>query len=122
MTSWKHVWSGLSLALLAGVACAKLPPPPPADPAKAEEAKQKAADTAKKEAELLAKYMDKAVVNYAAKAKSENKEFKPLLGAGIQPPPAPAAAPPPAGPAVAAAKPAVAAAAPAASGAPPAKK
>lgn len=103
--SWKQVCAGASLALLTGMACAKLPPPPPADPAKAEEAKQKAAETAKKDAELLVKYMDKAVMNYAAKAKSENKEFKPQLGPGSPAPPAPvAAAAAPAAPAAAAAK------------------
>lgn len=104
--SWKHASAGFGLALLAGVVCAKLPPPPPADPAKAEEAKQKAAETAKKESELLVKYMDKAATNYAAKAKAENKEFKPQLGPGIPAPPAPAAAPPAAAPAAAAAPPA----------------
>jgi hypothetical protein len=104
--SWKQAGAGFGLALLAGLACAKLPPPPPADPAKAEEAKQKAAEAAKKDAELLVKYMDKAAMNYAAKAKSENKEFKPQLGPGIPPPPAPAAGAPAAAPAAAAAPPA----------------
>jgi hypothetical protein len=82
----------LVLVCASGLALAKLPPAPPVDPAKAEEAKQKAADAAKKEAELLAKYMDLAVANYAAKAKSEGKEFKPLLGPGV--PGAPVAAVP----------------------------
>jgi len=96
---------GLALAaMMAGVA-AKLPPPPPVDPAKAEEAKQKAAEASKKDAELLAKYMDVAALNYAAKAKSEGKEFKPQLGPGVPPAPAPVAAPPPTGPAAAVAPP-----------------
>ena len=98
ISSLRKVVLGLAFASVAGTAMAKLPPPPPVDPAKAEEAKQKAAEAAKKDAELLAKYTDLAVANYAAKAKSEGKEFKPLLGPGV--PGAPAAAP-----AVAAAKP-----------------
>lgn len=48
----------------AGFAYAKLPPPPPADPAKAAEAKMKAAEAAKKAAEALAKAQDRAVENY----------------------------------------------------------
>jgi len=83
---------GLVLVFATGLAVAKLPPAPPVDPAKAEEAKQKAADTAKKEAELLSKYMDLAAANYAAKAKSDGKEFKPQLGPGV--PGAPVAAAP----------------------------
>ena len=53
----------LASALLAssGFALAKLPPPPPVDPAKAEEAKQKEAAAKAKGAELQAKYEDKAV-------------------------------------------------------------
>ena len=47
-----------------GLAYAKLPPPPPVDPAKAEEAKMKAAEAAKKEAEQLAKAQDRAVERY----------------------------------------------------------
>lgn len=81
-------------AVFAAQASAKLPPPPPVDPAKAEEAKQKDAAAKQKGAELQAKYEDKAVANYAAKAKVEGKEFKPVLGSGIQPaPPVAAAAP-----------------------------
>ena len=87
----------IAAALATGTAFAKLPVPPPAppvEPAKAEEAKQKAAEAAKKGAELQAKYEDKAVANYAAKAKREGKAFKPTLGPGVPPPPAPAAAVP----------------------------
>ena len=82
-------------AVFAAQASAKLPPPPPVDPVKAEEAKQKDAAAKQKGAELQAKYEDKAVANYAAKAKVEGKEFKPVLGSGIQPaaPPVAAAAP-----------------------------
>jgi len=47
----------------AGAVWAKLPAAP-ADPAKAAEAKAKADDAAKKDAELLGKYQDKAVTNY----------------------------------------------------------
>ena len=54
--------------------------------------KAKAAEAAKKDAELNAKYMDKAAASWAAKAKAEGKEFKPQLGEGVPPPP-PAAAP-----------------------------
>lgn len=99
------------LAAFAAHASAKLPAPPPLDPAKAEEAKAKAEEAKFKEAaaklkgaELQAKYEDKAVASYAAKAKADGKEFKPMLGSGIQPPP-PA-------PAVVAPAPAAAAAAP----------
>jgi hypothetical protein len=109
---------GLMLSGMMGAAAAKLPPPPPVDPAKAEEAKQKAAEATKKDAELLAKYMDKAAMNYAAKAKSEGKEFKPQLGPGVPPAPAPVAAPPPTGPAAAVAPPPTVSSAPEA----PAKK
>ena len=81
-------------AVFAAQASAKLPPPPPVDPVKAEEAKQKDAAAKQKGAELQAKYEDKAVANYAAKAKVAGKEFKPVLGSGIQPaPPVAAAAP-----------------------------
>ena len=73
---------------------AKLPPPPPVDPAKAEEAKQKKAEQDKKDAEATAKYQDKAVVSSMAKAKAEGRTpAKPLIGAGVPPPPAPPAAP-----------------------------
>ena len=77
------------IAVFAAHASAKLPPPPPVDPLKAEEAKVKDAVAKQKAAELQAKYEDKAAANYAAKAKAESKEFKPVLGAGIQPPPPP---------------------------------
>ena len=55
----------VALALVtAGAAWAKLPPLSPEAAAKAAEAKQKADEAAKKDADLLAKYQDKAVANY----------------------------------------------------------
>lgn len=51
------------MAATAGAVWAKLPAAP-ADPAKAAEAKAKADETAKKDAELLGKYQDRAVTNY----------------------------------------------------------
>ena len=51
------------MAVTAGVVWAKLPAAP-ADPAKAAEAKAKADEAAKKDADLLSKYQDKAVTNY----------------------------------------------------------
>ena len=54
------------IALSAGTAWAKLPVAPMTDEqkAKAEETKTKAAEAAKKEGTLLAKYQDKAADNY----------------------------------------------------------
>lgn len=60
---WKII-PALLVCGAVGVASAKLPPPPPMEPAKAEEAKKKAADTAKKTADDLAKAQDRAVANY----------------------------------------------------------
>jgi len=54
----------VAMAATAGAVWAKLPPAPAADPAKAAEAKTKADEAAKKDADLLAKYQDKAVANY----------------------------------------------------------
>jgi hypothetical protein len=57
----------IALALMAGTAWARLPAPPPMNDEqklKAEAAKTKAAEDAKKEAGLLAKYQDKAADNY----------------------------------------------------------
>ena len=51
------------MAATAGVVWAKLPAAP-ADPAKAAEAKAQADAAAKKDADLLSKYQDKAVANY----------------------------------------------------------
>lgn len=65
---WKLIPAVLTCCVV-GLASAKLPAPPPADPAKAEEAKKKAADAAKKDGELLAKSQDRAVDRY----KKQNK-------------------------------------------------
>ena len=57
----------VAMALSAGTAWAKLPAPAPTtdeQKAKAEAAKATAAEAAKKEATLLAKYQDKAADNY----------------------------------------------------------
>ncbi|HYT16419.1 MAG TPA: hypothetical protein VEL80_08575 [Burkholderiales bacterium] len=58
------VLAGVALAAAASFAWAKLPPPLPADPAQAAQAKQKADEAAKKDAALLGKYQDKAAANY----------------------------------------------------------
>lgn len=57
-----------------GVASAKLPaPPPPTDEqkAKAAEAKVKADEAAKREADLLGKYQDRAVANFKRTSSSK---------------------------------------------------
>ena len=57
----------IAIALSAGTAWAKLPAAPPMtdeQKTKAEETKAKAAEAAKKEATLLAKYQDKVADNY----------------------------------------------------------
>ena len=57
----------IAIALIAGTAWAKLPAPAPMtdeQKAMAEAKKAKDADAAKKDAELLAKYQDKAADNY----------------------------------------------------------
>lgn len=56
--------AAVTLGCVIGVASAKLPPPPPVDPAVAEEAKKKAAEAAKKEAEQLAKAQDRVADRY----------------------------------------------------------
>jgi len=53
----------VAMAASAGAVWAKLPAAP-ADQAKAAEAKAKADEAAKKDADLLGKYQDKAVSNY----------------------------------------------------------
>jgi len=62
----------VAMAATAGAVWAKLPAAP-ADPAKAAEAKKKADDTAKKDAELLGKSQDRAAANYR-----KNKGIKTL--------------------------------------------
>ena len=54
----------LLVAAVVGLAYAKLPAPPPVDPAKAAEAKAKAGEAAKKEGEQLAKSQDRVVERY----------------------------------------------------------
>jgi hypothetical protein len=54
----------VAMTATAGAVWAKLPAAAPADPAKAAEAKAKADDAAKKDAEMLGKSQDKAVTNY----------------------------------------------------------
>jgi hypothetical protein len=96
--------SGLGSLAINSSVLAKLPvaTPTPESIAKADEAKAKAAETAKKESDLLAKYQDDVAGKYAAKLRSEGKEFKPT------PIPVPAAV---AAPAVVVTAPAVAPAA-----------
>ncbi len=60
---WKII-PALLVCGAVGMASAKLPAPPPVDPAKAEAAKKKAAETAKKEGEAMAKAQDRAVAHY----------------------------------------------------------
>jgi hypothetical protein len=80
---------GLSLSLMAGQIQAKLPALSAEAKVKAEEAKAKAAETAKVEAELLAKYQDSVASKYAGKLKAEGKEFKPTaIPAPVAPAPA----------------------------------
>lgn len=54
----------VAMAVSAGTVWAKLPPAPPADPAKAAADAKKKADDGKKGAELLGKAQDRAVANY----------------------------------------------------------
>ena len=60
---WKII-PALLVCGVVGMASAKLPPPPPVDPAKVEEAKMKAAETAKKDSDALAKAQDRVVDRY----------------------------------------------------------
>jgi hypothetical protein len=79
----------LAFALSAGLAQAKIPVPPMDDAAKAkaEEAKVKAADAAKKETEQLAKAQDRVVERYK---KGEVKGGTPAVAAkGAKPAVAP---------------------------------
>lgn len=63
---------------------AKLPPPTPEALAKAEEAKAKAAEATRKEAELLLRYQDRVVANWAANAQARGIAFQPTPVAGPQ--------------------------------------
>ena len=60
---WKII-PALLVCGAVGMASAKLPAPPPVDPVKAEEAKKKAAETAKKDADDLGKAQDRAANHY----------------------------------------------------------
>lgn len=68
---WKII-PALLVCGVVGMASAKLPPPPPVDPVKAEETKKKAAETAKKDADDLGKAQDRAV-NHHKKQKDGAK-------------------------------------------------
>lgn len=73
---------------LTSVATAKLPPLNDEQKAKAAEAKQKADDAAKKEAELLSKAQDRVAARYIKEQKAKGVTVKPTP---IAPPAAPAA-------------------------------
>ena len=79
----------LAFALSAGLAQAKIPVPPMDDAAKAkaEEAKVKAADATKKEAELLARAQDRVVERHKKGRAASGKSGTPP--AGGKPAPAP---------------------------------
>lgn len=72
---WKMIPAVL-VCCVVGMASAKLPPPPPVDPVKAEEAKQKAADATKKEGESLAKAQDRVADHYKKQSKTTTKTAK----------------------------------------------
>ena len=93
------------LAVCSTLAFAKLPPPTDEQKAKAEESKAKAADTAKRDAELLGKAQDRVAERYIHLMKAKGIDVKPTPIA----PPAPApAAPAPTASATPAAPPAAA--------------
>ena len=85
----------LALALFClftgGPVFAKLPPPTDAQKTTAEEAKLKAAEVAKKEAELLGKYQDLVATRYIQEQKAKGVTVTPTPIAGA--PPAAALAP-----------------------------
>ena len=61
--NFRILMMSVAMAATAGAVWAKLPAAP-VDPAKAAEAKAKADEAAKKDAELLGKYQDRAAANY----------------------------------------------------------
>ena len=61
--NFRILMMSVAMAASAGAVWAKLPAAP-ADPVKAAEAKAKTDEAAKKDADLLGKYQDKAVANY----------------------------------------------------------
>ncbi len=89
----------LALTVASAGAWAKLPPPSEEAKAKAEEAKLKAAETAKAEGEQLGKAQDRVAEKYIKEQKAKGITVKPTP----IPPPAPAVAAAPAAPAPAAA-------------------
>jgi hypothetical protein len=54
----------VAMAVSAGTVWAKLPPAPPADPAKAAAEAKKKADAEKRDKEMLGKAQDRAVADY----------------------------------------------------------
>ena len=84
----------LALTVASAGAWAKLPVPSEEAKAKAEEAKVKAAETAKTEGELLGKSQDRVAEKYIKEQKAKGIIVKPTP----IPPPAPPAAPPAAAP------------------------
>lgn len=83
----------------AGAGYAKLPPPSEEQKAKAADAKAKAEEAAKKNAEFLGKAQDRVVDRYIQQMRAKGIEVKPTPIAAPAPPPAV----PPATPAAAAA-------------------
>lgn len=69
-----------AMLALSGAAWAKLPPAP-VDPAKAAEAKAKADEAAKKDAELLTKAQDRVAARYIREQKAKGKTVKPQMTA-----------------------------------------
>ena len=80
----------LALTVTSAGAWAKLPPPSDEAKVKAEEAKVKAAETAKVEGELLGKSQDRVAEKYIKDQKAKGIVVKPTP---IPPPPPPAVAP-----------------------------
>lgn len=80
----------LALTVASAGAWAKLPPPSEEAKAKAEEAKLKAAETAKSDAEQLTKAQDAVATRYIKEQKAKGITVKPTP---IPPPPPPAAPP-----------------------------
>ena len=93
---WKWV-PAILVGCTVSLTFAKLPAPPPVDPAKAAEAKQKAGDAAKKTREAEEKAMDRAVERYKKEKGLTLVSTPAQPGASAKPAPAaakPAAAPP----------------------------
>jgi hypothetical protein len=62
--NFRILMMSVAMAATAGAVWAKLPAAAPVDPAKAAEAKAKADEAAKKDAEQLGKAQDRAVLSY----------------------------------------------------------